>query len=166
MKRGLSMSLELVKGVLVSWSAPASTVWLSSSSSEGGFVKQPINQRIAASTADVVSGESDDDGDLMETDDEAGETDTKPEEHGGKGIQAGPRPLLDENRHSLKAPRIPALIVTQPSTFSMVSSSSTMSSISMEFPLPPLNLEPALFWQKMEDEINSSLALRRRSKSF
>ncbi|KAJ2918581.1 hypothetical protein MD484_g1858, partial [Candolleomyces efflorescens] len=62
---------------------------------------------------------------------------------------------------------VPALIVTQPSTlslFTMDSSASNMSVDLGQFPLPPLHLEPAIFWQRLEEEINTSIVLKRQSK--
>ncbi|TFK22583.1 hypothetical protein FA15DRAFT_757893 [Coprinopsis marcescibilis] len=64
-----------------------------------------------------------------------------------------------------KKTEIPALIVTQPSTLSLftVGSSTSETSIDLgKFPLPPLHLEPSVFWHKLEDEINQSLALQKR----
>lgn len=60
---------------------------------------------------------------------------------------------------------IPALIITEPSTLSLyteVSSTSNLSIDLSQFPIPPLCLEPAAFWQKLDDEIDSSLALKQR----
>lgn len=62
---------------------------------------------------------------------------------------------------------LPALIVTEPSTMSLFTVASSTSNLSVElgqFPLPPLHLEPAVFWQKLEDKVNNSLALKRRSR--
>ncbi|KAF6759986.1 hypothetical protein DFP72DRAFT_1096045 [Ephemerocybe angulata] len=60
---------------------------------------------------------------------------------------------------------VPAVIVTEPSTLSFTTIGSSASNVSVElgqFPLPPLHLEPAVFWAKLEDEINTSLALKQR----
>ena len=60
---------------------------------------------------------------------------------------------------------IPALIITEPSTLSLFTAVSSTSNLSIDlaqFPILPLCLEPAAFWQKLDDEINSSLALKQR----
>jgi hypothetical protein len=60
---------------------------------------------------------------------------------------------------------IPALIITEPSTLSLFTAVSSTSNLSIDlsqFPVPPLCLEPAAFWEKLDDEINSSLALKQR----
>ena len=67
-----------------------------------------------------------------------------------------------------EAPPVPAVIVTHPSTLSLfttVSSASNMSIDLGQFPLPPLHLEPAIFWSRLEEEINNSIALKRQSKA-
>jgi hypothetical protein len=60
---------------------------------------------------------------------------------------------------------IPALIITEPSTLSLFTAGSSTSNLSVDlsqFPVPPLQLDPAAFWQKLDEEINSSLALKQR----
>ncbi|KAJ3516711.1 hypothetical protein NMY22_g14142 [Coprinellus aureogranulatus] len=68
------------------------------------------------------------------------------------------------SRASSIAP-IPTLIITEPSTLSLVTVTSSTSNLSMDltqFPVPPLDLEPAAFWQRLNDEVDSSLALKQR----
>ncbi|EAU91178.2 hypothetical protein CC1G_06813 [Coprinopsis cinerea okayama7 len=64
----------------------------------------------------------------------------------------------------MSKPQIPALIVTQPSTLSLFTVGSSASDTSVDlgkFPLPPLHLEPTVFWQKLEEEINHSLSAKK-----
>ncbi|KAH6914091.1 hypothetical protein BKA70DRAFT_654162 [Coprinopsis sp. MPI-PUGE-AT-0042] len=66
-----------------------------------------------------------------------------------------------------QAPSIPALIVTQPSTLSLCTFESSTTSISLDdeaVPIPPLHLEPAVFWQRLEEEINHSLAIKNKRR--
>lgn len=71
-------------------------------------------------------------------------------------------------RRTLSRPPIPALIITEPSTLSLFTVTSSTSNLSIDlsqFPVPPLDLEPAAFWQKLGDEMDSSLALKQRRSS-
>jgi hypothetical protein len=65
------------------------------------------------------------------------------------------------------SPSVPAVIVTQPSTLSLYTLDSSTSDLSLSndaVPIPPLHLEPAVFWQRLEEEINQNLAIRHKRR--
>lgn len=66
---------------------------------------------------------------------------------------------------NIQMQHVPALIVTEPSSFSLFTADSNTSQASMDlgtFPIPPLHLEPTIFWQQLEAEIHQSLLTRHR----